>query len=47
MSKIGKNIVFTECKIFIDPLVNRKLACKGQHIKAIIQEPWNFMKDIE
>jgi acyl-coenzyme A thioesterase 13 len=35
--KIGKSVVFTECRIFIDPLNTRKLACKGSHIKAIIQ----------
>ena len=46
VSKIGKNIVFSDCRIYTDPLNKRKLACKGQHIKAIIQEPWDFMKEV-
>ena len=45
VSKLGKNIVFSDCRIYTDPLNVRKLACKGQHIKSIIQEPWNFMID--
>lgn len=43
--KIGKNVVFTDCRIFTDISNKRKLACKGQHVKAIINEPWNFMKE--
>lgn len=43
IAKIGKNIVFADCRIFTDPLHKRKLACKGQHIKSILHEHWNFM----
>jgi hypothetical protein len=44
ITKIGKNIVFSDCRIFTDPDHKRKLACKGQHIKSILHEPWNFME---
>jgi acyl-coenzyme A thioesterase 13 len=43
ITKIGKNVVFSECRIFTDPLHKRKLSCKGQHIKSVLHEPWNFM----
>lgn len=43
IAKIGKNIVFADCRIFTDPLHKRKLACKGQHIKSVLHEHWNFM----
>jgi len=36
IAKIGKNIVFADCRIFTDPHHKRKLACKGQHIKSIL-----------
>ena len=43
IAKIGKNIVFADCRIFTDPHHKRKLACKGQHIKSLLHEHWNFM----
>jgi hypothetical protein len=38
ITKIGKNIVYTDCRIFIDVrnLGKQKLACRGSHIKAIL-----------
>ncbi len=46
ITKIGKNIVFTDCRIYTDPLHKKKLACKGQHIKSVLHEHWNFMDKI-
>jgi acyl-coenzyme A thioesterase 13 len=46
VAKLGKNIVFTNCWIYTDPEKTRKLACQGQHIKAVIHEPWNFMREV-
>lgn len=37
VSKIGRNIVFTDCRLFTDPHHKRKLACKGSHVKAVLQ----------
>lgn len=37
VSKIGKNIVFTECRLYTDPHHKRKLSCKGSHVKAVLQ----------
>ncbi len=44
VTKIGKNVVFSECHIFSDPRKSRKLACKGSHIKSIQKENWDYLQ---
>lgn len=45
ITKIGRNIVFSECRMFTDPLGKRKLSCRGQHIKSILNDGWNYMEN--
>lgn len=47
VSKIGKNIVFTDCRIFTGEGKGLRLACKGQHTKSILADRWNFMEGVE
>jgi uncharacterized protein (TIGR00369 family) len=44
--RMGRTMSFTECRIYTLANKERKLACKGQHIKAVTTEPWDFMKDL-
>ena len=45
VTKLGKNIVFADCRIYTNPGHDRKLACKGQHIKAVLKDDWDFMQE--
>lgn len=37
ITKIGKNVVYTDCRIYTDIHSGKwKLACRGSHIKSII-----------
>jgi len=31
--------------MFTDPLGKRKLSCRGQHIKSILHDGWNYMEN--
>lgn len=37
ITKIGKNIVFSDCFIYTNPNGDRKLSSKGTHIKSIMK----------
>lgn len=47
ITKMGRTIVFSDCRIFTNIQQGRKLACKGSHIKAVANESWDFMKDLK
>ena len=43
ITKIGKNIVFTDCRIYTGIGTEKeKLACRGSHIKSILADQWDF-----
>jgi hypothetical protein len=43
VTKIGKNVVFSECHIYTDPNGARKLSSKGSHIKSVMKENWDYV----
>ncbi len=44
ITKIGKNIVYTDCRIYTDIHSGKwKLACRGSHIKSIMPEKWEWL----
>ena len=46
VSKLGKNIVFTNCRIWTGEGKGAKLACTGRHVKSILPDRWNFMEGL-
>lgn len=46
ITKMGNKVVFTDCRIYtgVDG-GSHKLACRGSHIKAILDDQWDFTVD--
>jgi acyl-coenzyme A thioesterase 13 len=45
VTKIGKNVVYTDCRIYNDIVHEgkNKLVCRGSHIKSLLTEKWDFL----